>query len=100
MPYTPEGTGFRDMDTSRAAATTTDARHWRDRVLEVLEKGPMTADEVSRKLGASVLTVRPRFTELRKARKIMDTGERRRTASGKTAAVFQINPQNVMPSDV
>ena len=93
MPYTAQGTGYRNVDTSLEAAEDTQGRapFWRLMVLQDLNlNGPSTADEIAGRLGASVLTVRPRVSELRNLRQIEDTGERRRNANGKTAAVWAI----------
>jgi hypothetical protein len=50
-----------------------------------------TADEVAAKLGESVLSVRPRITELfRKSRTIFDSGKRRHNISGSSARVFVV----------
>lgn len=51
----------------------------------------LTADEVAAKLGRSVLSVRPRVSELANAKRpwIIRTGERRKNASGQTAAVWR-----------
>lgn len=44
--------------------------------------GPMTADEVAAHLGLSILSIRPRITELSKAGLIVKTGLRRANISG------------------
>ncbi len=49
----------------------------------------LTADQVAKLLGESVLTVRPRVSELRAANLIEPTPERRRNESGMTAAVWR-----------
>lgn len=50
----------------------------------------MTADECARHLSESVLSIRPRFSELLRANRIEDTGERRKNASGRNATVWKI----------
>ena len=52
--------------------------------------GPQTADEVAGKLGISILSVRPRFSELAASGRLVDTGERRSNSSGKMAKVWKI----------
>lgn len=47
-----------------------------------------TADEIADALKRSILTVRPRVSELNKAALIRDSGERRRNASGHGAIVW------------
>jgi DNA-directed RNA polymerase specialized sigma24 family protein len=51
----------------------------------------LTADEVAARVGRSVLSVRPRVTELAHAERpwIARTGERRRNESGHSAAVWR-----------
>ena len=92
MPY--HGTiGYQQTETSFNAAVrvAVNARNVRDRVAAVLaERGPMTADEIAAVLGLSILTVRPRVTDLNKAGRIEDTGARRQTGSGNAAIVWRI----------
>lgn len=93
MPYTFDGPGYKRMDTAREAAkqAVPKMKKFQGDILMTLEKaGPMTADEVAAHLGASVLSIRPRFTELLTAGKIRDTGQRRENASGRRAAVWEI----------
>lgn len=90
----PSAPGFKDRDTSKqaAAAIAPVAATVRDLVADCyLFWGPMTADEVAGRLGLSILTVRPRVTELVKLGVIVDSGTRRRNASGRTAKVYQIS---------
>ena len=66
-------------DTSRAAALSIakPASGMRRLVLLTLESfGPMTANRAAELLDMQLLSVRPRFSELRKAGMIYDTGER------------------------
>lgn len=93
MPYTSQGIGYRPSETSFEAAEETqhEAPFWRLMVMQDLNlNGPSTADEIARRLNASVLTIRPRVSELRNTRKIYDTGERRKNVSGKSATVWAI----------
>jgi len=86
-PATP---GYRASapDTSRDAARSVDAGRLRGMVLDTLRRtGPMTADEVADALGESVLSIRPRVTELKRFGAIFDTGKRRANRSGKSACV-------------
>jgi len=54
------------------------------------EHPPATADEIANALGISILTIRPRVSELRRMDKICDAGMRRKNASGKSAIVWKI----------
>ena len=92
MPY-HETIGYQRTETSFGAAVraSVNARNVRDKVAAVLaERGPMTADEIAAVLGLSILTVRPRVTDLNKAGRIEDTGARRQTGSGNAAIVWRI----------
>jgi predicted ArsR family transcriptional regulator len=78
-------------DTSREAADriapSTD--YLRGKVLETLaQRGALTADECAAFLCIDKLSIRPRFTELREAGLIRDTGARRANASGRRAIVW------------
>jgi predicted ArsR family transcriptional regulator len=86
----PLAPGFRDTDTSRAAAESMrDSAAIRGAVLRCFEaRGPMTADECAAQLRLSLLTVRPRVTELKHLGMVRDTGVRRPNASGRNAIVW------------
>ena len=64
----------------------------RTRVMVLLEHNVdgVTADEAAAALCQSVLSIRPRFSELLAKGFIKDSGERRRNTSCKTATVWQI----------
>jgi hypothetical protein len=49
----------------------------------------MTADEVADFVGESLLTIRPRMTELKRLGLLRDTGARRANASGRQAVVWE-----------
>ena len=49
----------------------------------------LTADEVADVLGQSVLSIRPRVTELANNDEIEDSGKRRKNASGRNAIVWR-----------
>jgi predicted ArsR family transcriptional regulator len=87
----PHAPGAQDTDTSRAAASdaAATAPRLRGKALAILERSNgLTADQVAARLGLSILSIRPRCTELSRLGKIRDTGERRRNASGKNAIVW------------
>lgn len=88
-PTTP---GHQATDTSQEAAPELEsAAIIRLRVLREFEDhGPMTADECATRMGLSILTVRPRCTELKITRRLADTGKRRTNQSGKSASVLQL----------
>lgn len=87
----PHAPGAQDRDTSRAAAdhAAETAPQLRGRALAVLERSNgLTADEVAGKLGLSILSIRPRLTELSRLGKVRDSGQRRTNASGRKAIVW------------
>jgi len=90
----PWQAGHRGVDTSVEAAEGVDGAGLRAEVLDVLHRcGPQTTDEAAGWLGRSVLSIRPRFTELLRVGAIHRAGERRPNASGRMAHVFQVTPQ-------
>jgi len=87
----PNVPGFKARDTAAAAADAVreSAPILRARCLAALERSNgLTADEVAGRLGASILAVRPRITELTHLGKVRDSGGRRQNASGKRAIVW------------
>lgn len=91
-PYYPKAPGFKERGgTSEQAAKEIGSRAGalRDVVLDVIRHRARTADEVAAALGMSVLTIRPRLSELRSQGKIAPAGERRPNSSGKMAAVWR-----------
>jgi len=78
------------IDTRRAArrASLANAARIRDAALDVFRRRPSTADEVAETLGESVLSVRPRVTDLKTDGLIYDTGERRPSSTGHPAMVL------------
>lgn len=87
-PYAP---GAQNTDTSRAAAAeiASASPRLRELVLGEFERSNgLTADEAAGRLGLSILTVRPRCTELLRLGKLRDSGARRLNNSGRKAAVL------------
>lgn len=87
----PQAPGFKRPGTSEdAAAAVKDlAPTLRSRCLDALKDRPMTADEVAADLRESVLSVRPRVSELHEFGLIEDSGERRENVSGHMAVVWR-----------
>lgn len=90
----PEAPGHQVTDTSRAAAVAllTEAGSIRHRVLCILNNRDCTADECALLMDMSILSVRPRLTELKRMGRIADSGVRRPNESGKQAIVWRFRP--------
>ena len=90
----PEAPGWKEPTTSREAAEAVDAKACRALVRQALrEYGDMSADECASRIQLSILSVRPRFSELRATQEIFDTGKRRVNASGKKAKVWRLRSE-------
>ena len=90
----PQLPGANQRDTSLAAADmmadkAPPLRELCKAALKASDAG-LTADETADVLGLSILSVRPRLTELGRLEEIEDTGERRRNQSGKKAIVWRM----------
>ena len=101
-PRYPTGASYKAEGPSKHAATavTGSASRLRAQVLLLIEQHPggMSADEIAATLNRSVLSVRPRVSELHLRGAIEQTGERRRNASGMTATVWRkIRPITLIP---
>lgn len=95
----PHHPGARDRETSQEAADTVAKQSMilRARALDEIERSNgLTADEVAGRMGMSILSIRPRVTELSRLGKIRDSGARRPNASGRRAIVWAaINPRRL-----
>jgi predicted ArsR family transcriptional regulator len=87
----PNAPGYKRGGTSKAAADSMKkkAPTLRDMVIKELSQANATADECAAAMGLSLLSVRPRFTELLALGKIADTGMTRPNASGRMATVWR-----------
>lgn len=87
-PFMP---GAKAQWTSHAAAQdmAPKAGTYRDMALNLIKAEPHTPDEIAGKLHVSVLTIRPRITELKLMGFIEDSGLTRPNASGKQAIVWK-----------
>jgi hypothetical protein len=95
----PDAPGFKVPGPSQNAADaiTGTAAHIRAQVLAVVKASPagISADEIAKTLNRSILSVRPRVSELKRQGLIRETGERRRNGSGMTASVWCASPEDV-----
>lgn len=89
-PHYPDLPGFKATDTSAQAAiaVATKATVLRDECMVLLAAVDLTADECAERLCKSVLSVRPRFAELKAMGLIFDSGVRRHNLSGHAAIVW------------
>lgn len=87
----PKQPGFRESTTSRDAAKAVRPRvsALARRIIDLLHYSPMTPDEVAAAMDISLLTIRPRFSELSNLGLIEKTGDRRANASGLKAYVWR-----------
>lgn len=91
MSY-PALPGARDRDTSIAAADAIagKAPNLRAATLAAIRASDgLTADEAADVLGLSILSIRPRVTELARLGELEDSGMRRANHSGKNAIVWR-----------
>ncbi len=89
----PNQPGFKSPGTSQQAAEEMrpTAATLRELCLKMLRRyGDLTADEAAAFCNQSVLSIRPRFSELVALGKIRDSGIRRPNASGKRAIVWEV----------
>lgn len=91
-PKYPASPGYKEPTTSLLSAVKAAGRapNLRHAVMNELAKRPGTADEIAQRLGESILTIRPRLSELRASGRIVPTGERRKNASGNLAIEWRI----------
>jgi hypothetical protein len=93
----PTDPGYKTSGTSleAALAIANKAKTLRAKVLETLQAAApagLSADAVAHKLGESILSVRPRVSELRRMGEIRKADTRVKNASGMAAAVWVVSP--------
>ncbi len=92
----PDSPGFKAAGPSEQAAKAIagPAKTLRDKVLQTIAAAPhgLTADEVAGKLNKSILSVRPRVSELRRQGEIRQSSHRGRNDSGLSASVWVLSP--------
>ena len=91
-PYSPS---WKKQGTSKDAAIAIKpkAETIRNRALGIIKNKKdygATTDEVADLLNLSILSVRPRFTELKLMKKIIETELKRKNSSGRLATVWRI----------
>lgn len=90
-PNRPGSKERRGTSEEAAHAVAGSAAILRNRVLKLLQRPDtaLTADEIATQLGESILSVRPRVSELARQGKIARTGAKRFNASGLRAHVWR-----------
>lgn len=90
-PHHP-GHKARDTAENAAKAIAPTSQILRAQCVTILEReGTLTADEAARMLDKSILSIRPRFSELARMNRIKDTGMRRCNASNRMAIVWALS---------
>jgi predicted ArsR family transcriptional regulator len=90
-PFYPASPGHKENTTSLDAAESMRraAPRLRTLVLKELRRAPGTADELAERVGQTILSIRPRLSELQRLGLARDTGARRPNISGRMAKVFE-----------
>lgn len=92
--------GDTDVDAAHDIEDSGAAETLRKQVIELMRKHPLglTADEAAAKMDVDILSIRPRFTELKIRGYLVDTGWRRPSSNGKLQRVLKLNhdPQNTL----
>lgn len=90
----PDAPGFKRGETSFAASiyARDKAAFLQPKILKLLAVEPMTADELAEALGETILNVRPRCSELRAKKQIVDSGDRRQNVAGHWQIVWRVLP--------
>lgn len=91
----PDDPGYRNTDTSEAAAEDMkpSAKFIRQKVFEAIKAADvigLTTEEIADRTGIEYRSVQPRTSELRVEGRIMDSGQRRKNATGKAAIVWVV----------
>lgn len=92
IDFYPTTPGYKRRETSRnaAKAIANRAPKLRDRAFEVLKTWEMTADEIAHALQVSILSIRPRISELVELGMVEESGNYRENDSGKAAIVWKV----------
>lgn len=87
----PSAPGYKAPGCSKdaAGAMAPKATALRKLCMAALSDGPATADEIAAKLGRSILSIRPRFTDLKNRGLIVATTARRPSSEGSPMTVWR-----------
>lgn len=88
----PDAPGWKARETSRAAAEAIapKAATIRERVYAALKVQPGTPEQIAKRIGETVMNVRPRCSQLSAAGLIEDSGTRGQAMGGRNAIVWQV----------
>jgi predicted transcriptional regulator len=78
-----------DPDTSHDAAKFDTSFLQQQVLFTLLKEGPLTSEEVSELLHINIVSISPRFKPLLNKGLIMDTGQRRKNRSGRSAILWR-----------
>lgn len=92
----PMNPGYKEHSTSKEAATkiASRSRQLREKTLDTIKRKSSygaTPEEVAEILNESILSIRPRFTELKIMKLIFDSGERRKNNFNSNTKVWRSN---------
>jgi len=94
----PLTAGYKENSTSKEAAEKIDSRstNLRTECLKIVKRQGnygATPEEVAEILSESILSIRPRFTELKLLQYIIDSGDRRKNSFGSNTKVWRYNDE-------
>lgn len=89
-PLTPGHVAGSDTSEAAAASMNASAAGYRERVFAMFALGNWTCDALEERMNLSHQTVSARIRELVLAGRLTDSGERRKTRSGRKAAVWMV----------
>ena len=94
MGYTLDGTGFQKRETSfhTAVKQKDKKRHVHDAIIAIIRRSltPVSADDLAAAMGQSVISIRPRVSELATSGRIVDSGSRGETALGRPCILWRL----------
>jgi predicted ArsR family transcriptional regulator len=82
-----------DIDTSRASAEMAESMAARHKALVIgalVKLGPLSSEQIANAVGLDTLQVMKRISDLRNDGKVVDSGDRRQTKTGRMAAVWKL----------
>jgi predicted ArsR family transcriptional regulator len=88
----PEAPGWKARDTAQAAAEAIapEAKSLKARVMAALKKAPGTPEQIAHRIGAPLMNVRPRLSELSALGLVVDSGARGQAMGGRKAIVWTL----------